>query len=121
VSTGKLPYKRAQRVADLLRRVISEILLNKLHHLGLESVNVTGVTLTDDLKHARVFYRVLQADRRIEAAKALSKSAKIIRKEAAHEMKMRYTPNIRFEYDDSLEYGDRIEELLSSVRASEEE
>ncbi len=118
----RLPYKRAERVSDLLREVLSEILMSRVHHLGLEGVTVTAVKMTDDLQQAKVFYRVFDPAKRVDVAKQLKKSAGLLRKEATHELKMKYSPILTFEYDESLEYGHRIDELLASLpRRGEEE
>ena len=120
---SRLPYKRAERVGDLLREILSELLMNKIHHLGLEGLTLTSVKISDDLQHARVFYRLIDPGRRVEIAKKLPKVAGLLRKEAGHELKLKRTPELRFEYDESLEYGDKIERLLASIkkRDSEEE
>jgi ribosome-binding factor A len=109
------PYKRAERVSDLLRQVLSEILMTRVHHLGLEGVTVTGVKITDDLQSAHVFYRVFDLSKRVETARNLRKASGFLRREATREMKMRRAPTLTFEYDESLEYGHRIDELLASV------
>jgi ribosome-binding factor A len=118
---SRLPYKRAERVSDLLRQVLSEILLSKIHHEGLDDVTVTGVKMSDDLQHARVFYRVLDLAKREQVAKQLSKVAGLLRKEAGHQLKMKYTPHLLFEYDESLEYGHRIDSLLAKIPKSDTE
>ncbi|MFH1016882.1 MAG: 30S ribosome-binding factor RbfA [Pseudomonadota bacterium] len=118
---ARLPYKRAERVSDLLRQILSEILMSRVHHLGLEGVTVTGVKMTDDLQQAHVFYRVFDQAKRVEVARQLKKSAGLLRKEASHELKMRHSPVLTFEYDESLEYGHRIDELLAQIPPRSEE
>jgi ribosome-binding factor A len=118
----KQPFKRAERVADLLRQILSELLMTKVHHHGLEGVTVTGVKMTDDLQHARVYYRVIDADQRVAVARQLPKVRGFLRKEAGHQLNLRYAPELKFEYDESSDYGRRIDALLSSLpkRAEEE-
>jgi len=118
---SKHPYKRAERVGDLLREVLSETLVNKVHHYGLENVAITGVRISDDLQHARVFYRVLDKSKLTLTRRRLGQVSAMLRREAGRQLRMRYTPELKFEYDKSLDYGDRIEALLASVRTSEEE
>lgn len=116
---SKHPYKRVDRVNDLLRKIISEVLMSKVHHQGLDGVIITSVKTSADLQHARVFYRVLDPSKLAKTRKALEKASKVLQRETAHEMHTRYTPILKFEYDDSLEYGNRIESLLDSVRKKE--
>ncbi len=114
----KQPFKRADRVGDLMREVISEILMQRVDHQGLEGVTVTGVSITNDLQHARVFYRVLDHDQLEQTAKSLQANLSTIRREVGRQMKLRYTPDLRFEYDESIERGSRIEALLHSIRST---
>ena len=111
----KQPFKRSERVADLLRQAVSEILMSRVQHAGLEEVTVTGAKVSDDLQHARVYYRVLNLDHKDEVAKRLELMTGTVRKELGHQMKLRYTPELKFEYDRSLEYGHRIDQLLNSI------
>lgn len=115
------PYNRVDRVADLLRKIVSETLVSKVHHRGLEDVTVTDVRVSPDIRYARVYYRVLDASKRAEVSRALSKAAYLVQRQLNREFKTRYIPQLTFEYDDSLERGNRIENLLRSVRKNEEE
>ncbi len=116
-----LPYQRSDRLSDLLRKIVSETLMSKVHHRGLEEVTITEVKVSPDLKHARVYYRVLDLNKKKQLARSLAKVASFVQRELAHEMKTRYTPHLRFEYDESADYGSHIDSLLASVHLPEEE
>ncbi|HLG18356.1 MAG TPA: 30S ribosome-binding factor RbfA [Bdellovibrionota bacterium] len=113
------PFKRSERVSDLLRQVVSEILMRRIKHVGVEDVTITGAKVSDDLQHAMVYYRVMNPEKREEVGKKLRRLIGSVRREVGHEMKLRYTPELRFEYDESLEYGDRIDELLKEVHVGQ--
>jgi ribosome-binding factor A len=113
---SRQPFKRVDRVADLLRKIVSEALMTKVHHHGLEGVTVTDVHVSPDIKHARVYYRVMEMGKRVEINKELEKVRPIIQKELGSQMKTRNTPHLKFEYDESFEYGSRIDNLLASIR-----
>ncbi len=115
------PFRRTDRVSDVIRRVVSETLLTGVHHRGLEGVTITDVRVSPDLQHARVFYRVLQERKLAEIGRALTKSAYLVQRQLNRELQTRYIPHLTFEYDDSLERGNRIENLLRSVRKNDEE
>ena len=119
--TSKHPYKRTDRVADQLRQIISEALITKVHHRGLEGVTVTDVRVSADFQHATVYYRLLDEKNRQSAARELSKVSSIIQKELAQNIHTRYTPVLRFEYDESLDRGNRIESLLKSIQKNKAE
>lgn len=120
---GRQPFKRSDRVADSIRQILADVFMRRVPHHGLEGITVTAVHVTDDLQHARVYYRVLDSEKRADAEKSLAESKWMIRKELGHELHLKFTPDLHFEFDDSLEYGSRIEGLLKKVRteASEEE
>ncbi len=118
---NRQPFRRADRYADVLRQIVSEALLKKFPHLGLEEITITGVRITDDLQNARVLYRVMHPEHRTEVAKQLSKMTGAIRRETGKELKSKFTPRLTFEYDDSLDYGHRIDQLLASVPKGDSE
>jgi ribosome-binding factor A len=115
------PFNRVDRVADVIRKVVSETLISRVHHRGLEGVTITDVRVSPDLHHAHVFYRVLDQSTVAETGRALTKTAYLVQRQLNQELKTRYIPHLKFEYDDTLERGNRIENLLRSVRKNEEE
>ena len=115
------PFNRVDRVADVIRKVVSETLISRVHHRGLEGVTITDVRVSPDIQHAHVFYRVLDTSKVAETGRELAKTAYLVQRELNHELQTRYIPHLTYEYDDSLERGNRIESLLKSVRKNEEE
>ena len=111
----KQPFKRAERVSDLIRKEVSEILMNSMQHRGFEQVTVTAVHLTDDLQHAKILFRVWDLEKKDETQKKLIQAVRPIRRELGNRIRMRYTPEIRFEYDESLDYVNRIDQLLTKA------
>lgn len=109
------PFKRVDRVADVIRQIVSSALMTKVHHLGLEAVTVTDVTVSPDLRHAKVFFTVMDAARLQQAKRALGAIKSLIQKEVASQMATRNTPHLRFVYDESLEYGNHIDRLLNKI------
>jgi len=110
---------RLARVAERIREEISLILQHRVKDPGLEGVTVTDVTMTGDLKIARVHYSVRGGEEeRIAARDALRRSRGYIRKELGGALQMRYSPDVTFHYDTSFEKGIRIDALLR--KAAEE-
>lgn len=114
------PYKRTDRVSDLLRKVISEVFATKIHHQGFDLVTITDVRVTPDLKTAHVFYRLLDSTKRTEIMHAIQEKTKLIQREVAANVELRSTPRLTFQYDEAPDYGDRIEHLLSSIKKDSE-
>lgn len=107
---------RPARVAEKIREEVSLILLHRVNDPGLGGVTVTDVTMTGDLKVARVHYSVLgEEEDRIAARDALRRSRGYIRRELGRVLQMRYSPEITFHYDASFEKSARIASLLRKV------
>ncbi len=115
-----LPYKRSQRVGDLLREEISDIIFFKLKDPRIGFLTVTGVDVTDDIKIAVVYVSVLKAEERQPTLDILNAAKSFIRTELSKRLKMKFIPSIDFRLDTSIEYGYRIEKLLSEIREKDE-
>ena len=109
--------KRPQRVGDLIREIISEMLLRDLSDPRLESVTITGVEVTADLKLATVYFSALGDSSREEASlQGLQSASGYIRKKLGKEMRLRYIPDLQFKVDQSFEYGSKIDRLIRSLQ-----
>jgi ribosome-binding factor A len=110
-------FKRAEKVGDQIREVISEILLQELKDPRIGFVTITKVAVSDDLRAARVYYSVFGDAQQKEASyQGLESATGYIKRELGRRMRLKYMPEITFLFDDSLEYGEHIEELLRSVK-----
>lgn len=117
-----MEFKRSDRVADLVKQEIADLLLRKVKDPRVAQVTVTGVKVSADLQHARVYYSVLPATTEVDKASVvagLSKAKGFIRQELARRLHMRVVPQLSFEYDASFEYGDRIERLIRELHKDE--
>lgn len=104
---------RHVRVAERIREEISLILQNRVKDPGAGAITVTDVTVTADLRMARVFYSVLGDEEVRGAARdALRRSKGFIRRELGQALRIRYSPDLTFLYDGSYDKGVRIERLL---------
>jgi ribosome-binding factor A len=115
-----LPSQRAHRVGELIQHEISALLIRGLKDPRLGFVTITGVDVTPDLHLARVYYTVVgdEAARRATAA-GLKSSTPFIRQQLGRQLRMKYLPDLIFEYDTSIEYGNRIESLLRAIHTDE--
>ena len=115
-----LPYKRSQRVGDLLREEIADIIMHKLKDPRIGFITVTGVDLTDDLKIAIVYVSVLKEEEKTTTLDILNAAKSFIRSEVSKRVRLRYIPSIDFRTDASIEYGSKIEKLLDDIRRKSE-
>jgi len=110
-------FKRADRVADLIKTEISDILLKRVRDPRIENVTITGVKLTDDLRFAKVFFVRMGNDTcSEETMTGMQKATGFMRRELGMRLKLRNVPTITFIYDRSFEYGSRIDRLLEEIK-----
>lgn len=108
-------FHRTDRVSAQLRRELGALVHGAVREHGLPSVSVSDVEVSRDLAHAKVFVTALQPERATEAMKGLKEAARELRYQLAQAMKMRHVPELHFHYDDSVDRGERIEQLLRDL------
>jgi ribosome-binding factor A len=112
---------RPSRVSEEFREILAEE-IPKLKDPRVGFVTVTGVTVTPDLRLARVFYTSMGDERaRRATAAALSSARGHLRKVIGRQVRMKVLPDLRFEPDEVPASADRIEELLKELHQVEEE
>ncbi|MFC5558104.1 30S ribosome-binding factor RbfA [Ureibacillus thermophilus] len=112
---------RANRVAEQMKKELGDIIGRKLKDPRVGFVTVTAVELTGDLQQATIYFTTLGTEEeRNETLKALEKAKGFIRSEIGHRIRLRRTPEITFKFDTSIEYGNKIEQLLRSIKENEE-
>ena len=109
--------KRNFRLAGEINRDLTEIFANEIKDPHIDSmVSVTDVEVSNDLSYARIYVSKLGSQRDREALlDALTKANGFIRSALSQRLKIRKVPELRFFLDDSLEYGAKIEKLLSEL------
>ena len=112
-----MSVNRMQKVNEELKREISNIVSLELNNTALKKVliSVTKVDTTPDFRYARVYVSMINIGNKKEALKALKKSSGFVRTEIAKKVNLKYTPEIIFEFDDTIEYGDRIDNILKNI------
>ena len=107
---------RMYKIDEELKKEISNIIsleLKNPHLTGL--ISVTSVKTTPDLRFAKVYISMINEKSKKENLKILKQSSGYIRREVARRVNLRTTPELIFEFDDSLEYGSRIDEILKDI------
>ncbi len=108
---------RAQKLGDLIQRELSELVQRELRDPRVGMITITSVDVSPDFSHAKVFYTILNPEQLPEAGKGLKRAAGFLRSQLAKRIKLYTTPELRFEYDESVERGDRLARLIDSTRA----
>lgn len=118
-----MEYKRSDRVADLLQKEIAELVFRRLKDPRIANITISGVKVSGDLRHARVFFCIMggsaEEDAKKNATSGLEKAKGFIRMELGRRLSLRYIPQLEFEYDTSFEYGDKMERLLKELQKDE--
>jgi ribosome-binding factor A len=107
---------RPQKLGDLIQRELSELLQREVRDPRVGMITITGVDVSPDFSHAKVFFTVLQKEQLEETAQGLKKAAGFLRSQLARRIKLYTTPELRFEYDESVERGDRLSRLIESTK-----
>ncbi|WP_215141554.1 30S ribosome-binding factor RbfA [Exiguobacterium qingdaonense] len=108
---------RAQRVAEQMRKEITDVLLREVSDPRTKNATITSVDVTGDLQQATVYYTVLgdEEDVKAETQAGLDKAKGFIRREIGNRIRLRKTPEISFEYDSSVAYGSHIDSLIRDL------
>lgn len=107
---------RMGRVDEELKKVISNIITYDLKDPNITGlISITKVKVSGDLKYAKVYVSMLNAKDNKQVLSALKKSAGFVRTEVAKRVNLRTTPEIIFIFDDSIEYGSKIDTILKEV------
>jgi ribosome-binding factor A len=107
-------YPRSARVNEVVREVLADE-LERMNDPRLSMVTITGVEVAPDLRHARVYYAALgRPDDEVEAA--LRAAAPHLRAVLGREVRLKYLPRLDFHLDPAIEQGQRVEEILRSLR-----
>lgn len=107
---------RANKVGEQMKKELGEIIGRKLKDPRVGFVTVTDVQVTGDLQQATVFISVLGDEEQKEnTLKGLAKAKGFIRSEIGQRIRLRKTPEISFEFDESIDYGNRIDTLLHQI------
>ena len=109
---------RPSRLGDQLRAELSEIIAREVHDPGLGFLTITQVSVTPDLQVARVYYTILgDAKARRESALALGRATPFLRRQLGSRLRLKRVPHLEFFFDESVERGNRIEQILHDLSA----
>ena len=116
-----MSVRRAERVGESVREVIAEMLLRDIKDPRIGMITLTTVELTDDLKHAKVYFSCVgdEAARQRSLA-GLRSAAGYIRAQVTRRLKLRFAPEMTFHFDPSLAEAERLAELLKDTEAKDE-
>jgi ribosome-binding factor A len=115
------PGRRRERLADQLKRKISETVLQEVYDPSIGFVTITGVELSGDLQDARVFFSVLGDEERVEEARrGLVRAQRFLERTIFRELRLKRPVHLRFLPDETLQRAARLEELMRAAKTTDD-
>lgn len=110
---------KIERLNHTFQEEISMILMTEIKDDDIKFVTITGVDTTNDLSFAKVYFTVLDENKKESTLKALEKASSFIRTKLAEKVEIRHTPELKFIFDNSIEYGNHIEKIINDINKKE--
>jgi ribosome-binding factor A len=110
-------YSRSHRVAEQMQRELADLLQFEVKDQRVGMVTITAVEVSGDMAHAKVFYSAAKASDSVQ--KGLEKSSGFLRTQLAKRMLLRTIPQLHFVYDESIDVGIKMAQLIEAARASD--
>ncbi len=107
---------KSKKVGSEMVKVISEIIANESRDELLKNVTITACDVANDLSFAKVYFTSISNLSKEELEKELNEASGFIRTELASKIDIRIIPKLKFVYDESIEYGNKIESILKELK-----
>ena len=107
---------RIEKLQELIKQEMSKMLLKEIKDPRIGFVTVTDVEMTGDLREAKIYISVMGGEEQVKSSlEGLNSALGFVRREIGQRIRLRFTPEISFALDTSLDYGDHIQKLLLQV------
>jgi ribosome-binding factor A len=108
---------RPARVGDQIRAELASLLTRQVHDPGIGFLTITSVSVSPDLQQARVYYTTIGDQKaKRESARALDRATPFLRRHVGQRLRLKRVPELTFFYDESIEKGDRVEQILQELQ-----
>ena len=115
------PFSRADRVSGQIQRAISDLLYKRISDPRLKNAAISEVKMSADLKLAKIYYTLPDKESaRADALAGFNSASGFVKRTLARELGLRYMPDLKFYYDDSFDYGAKIDNLLKTLKTNDE-
>lgn len=111
---------KIERLNSTFVKEISYILSTEVKDEDIKFVTITDCDITSDLSYAKVYFTVLDMSKKIDTLKALDRAKSFIRGKLSERVNIRHTPELKFIFDESIEYGNRIEKKIEELHEKDE-
>lgn len=106
---------KIERLNHLIQQEISVILMKEVKDEDLKFVTITGCDISNDYSFCKVYFTVLDQTKKEVVLEALAVASSFIRTKLAERIDIRHTPELKFIYDTSIEYGEHIEKIIDKI------
>lgn len=106
---------KIERLNHAFQEELSMILMTEIKDEDIKFVTITDVDTTNDLSYAKVYFTVLDDSKREITLNALNNAASFLRGKLSERVEVRHTPELKFIYDTSIDYGKHIEEIIEDI------
>lgn len=110
---------RIERLESTFQEELSMILMTEIKDEDIRFVTITGCDITSDLSFAKVYVTVLEEEKKKEILEKLNNAAAFIRGKLSERVEIRHTPELKFFYDESIAYGEKIEKIIDEIHEKE--
>ncbi len=108
--------ERTDRIEEEIKKISSKVISQELKDPRLTGlISVTKVSVTKDLKYCKIFVSMLGTEDNTEAMNALKSGSGVVRKAIGNNIRMHSTPEVIFEFDNSIEYGAHIQDVIKEL------
>ncbi len=114
-----MPKYKIARIASDIQRYLSDILINEANDDILKHITITGCDLTNDLSYCKVYFTSFDNLDIKVLEKEVNEAAPFIRGKLSEKIEIRHTPELKFVYDKSIAYGEKIEKIIKSIDKGE--
>lgn len=112
---------KLKRIASQIVREVSDILNNVARDRLMHTITITGCDVSSDLSYAKIYFTCVLDVEKKDIEKELEEASGYVRRELSERIDIRHTPKLVFKFDDSVEYGNHIENLLDKIHEKDEE
>ena len=110
---------RIERLESTFQEELSMILMTEIKDEDIRFVTITGCDITSDLSFAKAYVTVLEGEKKKEILEKLNNAAAFIRGKLSERVEIRHTPELKFFYDESIAYGEKIEKIIDEIHEKE--
>lgn len=110
-----MPKYKIARIASDIQRYLGEILINEVNDEILKSITITGCDVTNDLSYCKIYFTSIMDMDEKSLEKEINEAAPFIRGKLSERLEIRHTPELKFIFDKSIAYGEKIEKIIDKI------